>query len=84
MGPESGYLSDLHCAPSEVGAISAGQKDSSSRRRGGNRRREDRTKRRIACEVKYAGQSHRAFVLDLSPKGLFVQIDNGVYCYCLI
>jgi hypothetical protein len=46
-----------------------------------NRRSEDRTRKRIPCEISSEGQSQRGFVLDVSPKGLFVQtsmpIDPG-------
>ena len=58
------------------------RKKGGDRRSGANRRSEARTKKRIRCEVSTSDESQGGFVLDLSPKGLFVQtakpIDAGV------
>lgn len=37
------------------------------------RRRENRIRRRMECELRYAGRRHRGVVVDASPQGLFVR-----------
>lgn len=37
------------------------------------KRRQQRTKKRLACEIVVEGQRHAAIVRDTSPSGLFVQ-----------
>ena len=49
------------------------RRSDADRRKGADRRREERIKRRIPCEVVDGDQRVRGFVLDVSPKGLFVQ-----------
>lgn len=45
-----------------------------------NRRKFDRKKRRIPCQLWVGEREHSAFVLDLSPSGLFVQTHAKVQC----
>ncbi len=54
------------------------RKGGSNRRQGGNRRRETRIKRRIPCEFVDDDKSMRGFVLDVSPKGMFVQTHKPI------
>jgi hypothetical protein len=57
-------------------------KSPGERRRGADRRTQDRIKKRVPCEISAGGTRQRGFILDVSPKGLFVQtskpIDSGV------
>ncbi len=39
------------------------------------RRQGSRQKRRVICEIEAEGRRHRGIVLDVSPRGLFVQTD---------
>jgi hypothetical protein len=39
------------------------------------RRKGERLRRRVTCEIESAGSRHRGIVLDVSPRGLFVQTD---------
>jgi hypothetical protein len=55
------------------GGSEAGRGSGDDRRRGADRRRETRIKRRIPCEVLDGDKRVRGFVLDVSPKGMFVQ-----------
>jgi hypothetical protein len=48
------------------------------RRRGANRRTEARIKKRIRCEVLIGDKRLRGFVLDVSPRGLFVQASKPI------
>ena len=54
---------------------------SENRRSGANRRREIRIKKRLSCEFVDGDKRVQGFVLDVSPKGMFVQtlkpIDPG-------
>ena len=54
------------------------RKGGSNRRQGGNRRRETRIKKRIPCEFVDDDKSSRGFVLDVSPKGMFVQTHKPI------
>ena len=38
-----------------------------------DRRREGRVRRRMECEIRFAGLRHRGVVVDASPQGLFVR-----------
>ncbi len=48
------------------------------RRRASDRRSEVRARKRIPCEVVLADRRHRAFVLDVSMHGLFVQTRSAI------
>jgi hypothetical protein len=54
------------------------RKKTADRRSGANRRTEARTKKRIRCEVTDGSVQQRGFVLDVSPKGLFIQTPKPI------
>ena len=54
------------------------RKSGKNRRQGGDRRLEARIKKRIPCEFVDVDNHVRGFVLDVSPKGLFVQTHKPI------
>ena len=56
----------------------SGDRRAAGGHRGTNRRPAQRVKRRVPCEVRIEGDWVRAFVLDVSQSGLFVQTGKSV------